>query len=287
MAFLDYYKVLNIDKSATLDDIKKAYRKLARKYHPDLNPDDDQAKQRFQEINEANEVLSDPEKRQQYDQYGQNGPQYGRTGTGGSTQQQYTGNFDEAEFSDFFEQMFGSRTGGGRRTVFKGQDIQATLNLTLSDAAHTHQQTFTINGKQIRINIPAGVADGQKIKLTGLGAEGANNGPKGDLYITFQISNDARFKRDGNQLYTDLTLDLYTALLGGEMTIDTLQGKIKLKIKPLTPNGAKVRLKGKGFPIYKKEGQFGDLYVQFHVKLPEKLNDKQIELIKKIKAEEE
>lgn len=293
MAFEDYYKVLGIQKTASLDDVKKAYRKLARKFHPDLNPNDEAAKQKFQEINEANEVLSDPEKRKKYDQYGENwqrGEEYERAQQqyrqsnenpfGGS--QGYTGNFDDGQFSDFFEQMFGSRSGGGRRNNFRGQDFNAELALTQQQAYTTHAQTFTINGKNIRINIQAGVEDGQKIKLKGLGSEGVNGGPKGDLYITFHITPDPKFKRQGNDLYTTLDIDLYTAILGGEAIIDTYGGKIKLKIQPETQNNAKVRLKGKGFPVYKKEGEFGDLYVSMHVTIPTNLTDKEKELFKQL-----
>lgn len=293
MAFEDYYKVLGISKTASVDDVKKAYRKLARKYHPDLNPNDEAAKQKFQEINEANEVLSDPEKRKKYDQYGENwqrGEEYERSQQqyrqsnenpfGGS--QGYTGNFDDGQFSDFFEQMFGNRSGGGRRNNFRGQDFNAELELTQQQAYTTHAQTFTINGKNIRINIQAGVEDGQKIKLKGLGSEGVNRGPKGDLYITFHIIADPKFKRQGNDLYTTLDIDLYTAILGGDAIIDTYGGKIKLKIQPETQNNAKVRLKGKGFPVYKKDGEFGDLYVSMNVMIPTNLTDKEKELFKQL-----
>lgn len=299
MAFVDYYKILGLDKDATQDDIKKAYRKLARKYHPDLNPDDEEAKKKFQEINEANEVLTDPEKRQKYDQYGEHWKhgeayeqaqqQQSRSASGGASGNpfegfdfDYSGNYDTGEFSDFFEQMFGSRHGGGRQTKFRGNDYHATLELTLQQAYTTHQQTFTVNGKNIRITIPAGVENGQKIKLSGQGGEGINGGPNGDLYITFSIKPDAHFQRKGHDLYAVQDIDLYTALLGGETVIDTFAGKIKIKIKQETPNDTKIRLKGKGFPIYKKEGQFGDLYVTLQVKLPTDLSDKEKELFQQL-----
>ena len=299
MAFVDYYKILGLDKDATQDDIKKAYRKLARKYHPDLNPDDEEAKKKFQEINEANEVLTDPEKRQKYDQYGEHWKhgeayeqaqqQQSRSASGGASGNpfegfdfDYSGNYDTGEFSDFFEQMFGSRHGGGRQTKFRGNDYHATLELTLQQAYTTHQQTFTVNGKNIRITIPAGVENGQKIKLSGQGGEGINGGPNGDLYITFSIKPDAHFQRKGHDLYAIQDIDLYTALLGGETVIDTFAGKIKIKIKQETPNDTKIRLKGKGFPIYKKEGQFGDLYVTLQVKLPTDLSDKEKELFQQL-----
>src|SRR5690606_31548863 len=186
------------------------------------------------------------------------------------------------EFSDFFEQMFGSRHGGGRQTKFRGNDYHATLELTLQQAYTTHQQTFTVNGKNIRITIPAGVENGQKIKLSGQGGEGINGGPNSDLYITFSIKPNAHFQRKGHDLYAVQDIDLYTALLGGETVIDTFAGKIKVKIKRETQNETKIRLKGKGFPIYKKEGQFGDLYVTLHVKLPTDLSDKEKELFQQL-----
>ena len=293
MAFVDYYKVLGIEKTASTDDVKKAYRKLARKYHPDLNPNDEAAKQKFQEINEANEVLSDSEKRKKYDQYGENwqrGEEYEKAQqqyrqSGGNTyggSQSYSGNFDDGQFSDFFEQMFGSRAGGGRRNNFRGQDLNADLELTQQQAYTTHAQTFTINGKNIRITIQAGMEDGQKIKLKGLGSEGLNGGPKGDLYITFHIVPDPKFKRQGNDLYTSLDIDLYTAILGGEGILETYGGKEKLKIHPETQNNAKVRLKGKGFPIYKKEGEYGDLYVTINIVIPTNLTDKEKELFQQL-----
>jgi len=302
MAFLDYYKVLGLDKTATQDDIKKAYRKLARKYHPDLNPNDEEAKKKFQEINEANEVLTDPDKRKKYDQYGENwkhGEEYeraqqqyhkqshsrGRTGTQNPFEGfdfDYSGNYDTGEYSDFFEELFGSRFGAGQRRAYRGQDYQAELELTLLQAASSHQQTFTVNGKNIRITVPAGVEDGQKIRLKGQGGEGAQGGPKGDLYITFRVKEDPRFQRKGADLYAKIDIDLYTALLGGEAIVDTLDGKIKVKIKPETQNGTKVRLKGKGFPLYKQEGKFGDLYGEIHVKLPTNLTDEQKKLIQQL-----
>ena len=189
-------------------------------------------------------------------------------------------------FSDFFEQMFGHRTrgGGGANAGFRGQDYHADLNLSLREAAKTHKQILTVNGKQVRITIPAGVANGQVIKLTGYGGEGINGGPAGDLYITFVIPDDSVFKRLGDDLYVDVTVDLYTALLGGDQLVDTLDGQVKLKVKPETQNGTKVRLKGKGFPVYKKEGQFGDLIVTYSVKLPTNLTEQQKEMFRKIQS---
>ena len=288
MEFVDYYKILGIDKTASQEDIKKAYRKLARKMHPDLNPNDKEAHKKFQQINEANEVLSDPEKRKKYDQYGKDWQQAEQFQQARQSQQRswdgggpsFSGQYDEGAFSDFFESLFGASAGRGRagQSKFRGQDHQASLQLNLKDAYNTHQQTFTINGKNIRITIPAGVENGQVIKLKGYGGPGVNAGPAGDLYITFSISDDPDFKRSGDDLYATATIDLYTAVLGGETIIDTLNGKVKLNVSPGTQNGTKVRLKEKGFPVYKKEGKYGDLYITFTIKIPVNLSEKEKEL---------
>ncbi|CAM4061226.1 DnaJ C-terminal domain-containing protein [Flavobacterium sinopsychrotolerans] len=291
MAFIDYYKILEVDKKATEAEIKKAYRKLARKYHPDLNPNDKEAERKFKEINEANEVLSHAENRKKYDDYGENW-QHAEEFEKSKQQRQYQGNGQQGgfggggfsgggDFSDFFESMFGGRTssGGGRRSAqFKGQDFNAELHLELKDVYTTHKRTLTINGKNIRINIPAGIENGQQIKISGMGGEGSGGGPKGDLYITFTVANHTKFKRDKNNLYATVDLDLYTALLGGEITADTFDGKVKLTVKPGTQNGTKVKLKGKGFPVYKKEGEFGDLYLTYQIQIPINLSEKEKEL---------
>jgi curved DNA-binding protein len=293
MDFIDYYKILGVDKNASEEEIKKAYRKLARQYHPDLNPNDKEANKRFQQINEANEVLSDPEKRKKYDQYGKDWKhadqfdhaRQSRQRYGGAWEGGFGGEFEEGGFSDFFESLFGSggpRRGRGRQTRFRGEDIHAELQLNLTDVYKTRQQTFTVNGKNIRITIAAGVEQGQKIRIPGQGEAGINGGPNGDLYITFNIINNTPFRRHGNDLYSTVDIDLYTALLGGEIIMDTLGGKIRIKVSPETQNGAKVRLKGKGFPVYKKEGQFGDLIVTYNVKLPVNLSEKQKELIRQL-----
>ncbi|TDS15929.1 DnaJ C-terminal domain-containing protein [Sphingobacterium paludis] len=298
MAFVDYYQVLGLEKGASADDIKKAYRKLARKYHPDMNPDDDAAKQKFQEINEANEVLTDPDKRKKYDQYGENwkhseayeqarrqdNQQRGGNPFEGYDFGGYNGNYDAGEFSDFFEQMFGSRSGGGRQTKYRGNDFTSTLELTLQQAYTTQQQTFTINGKNIRITIPAGVENGQKIRLKGQGGEGVHGGPNGDLFIQFDIKPDPAIQRKGNDLYKTQGVDLYTMVLGGEMLVDTFSGKIKVKVKPETKNGTTIRLKGRGFPVYKKENEFGDLLISLQVDLPTNLSDAELALFKQLAA---
>jgi curved DNA-binding protein len=286
MAFIDYYKILGVSKTASENDIKKAYRKLARKYHPDLNPNDKEAEKKFKEINEANEVLSNTENRKKYDEYGehwQHAEEYEKAKQQEhyqrSTGNQY-GGYSEEDFSDFFGSMFGGRSSQsrGQQVKFRGQDFNAQLQLNLKDVYTTHKRTITVNDKNIRITIPAGVENGQTIKIKGHGGKGINGGPNGDLYIEFSIVNLTPFKRDGDNLYTTVDLDLYKALLGGHITVDTFDGKAKLTIKPETQNGTKVKLKGKGFPKYKKEGQFGDLYVTYNIKTPTKLTSKEKEL---------
>ncbi len=264
-----------------------------------MNPNDKEASKRFQQLNEANEVLSDPEKRKKYDKYGKDWQhseqfeaqqrqrqQYANTGGG----EQFGGYGDGGDFSSFFESMFGGAAGGGNRGggrsrgAFKGQDINGEVNLSLRDAATTHKQTFSINGKNVRITVPAGIDNGQVIKLSGYGAPGAGGGPAGDLYITFTVNADPVFKRTGNDLYTSSTIDLYTAMLGGEALINTLDGQVKLKIKEGTQPGEKIRLKGKGFPVYKKEGEFGDLYITYDVTLPKALSEKEKQLFEELKT---
>lgn len=293
MAFIDYYKILEVDKNASEAEIKKAYRKLARKYHPDLNPNDKEAEKKFKELNEANEVLSNPENRKKYDQYGENW-EHGEEYEKARKQQQYQnsggqqrgyGNFSEfsggGDYSDFFESMFGGGT-GRRNSGFKGQDYNAELHLDLKEVYTTHQRTLTINGKNIRLTIPAGVENGQLIKISKQGGEGVNGGPKGDLYITFNIKNNTGIKRDRENLYTTVDLNLYTAILGGEITVPTFEGKVKLTVKPGTQNDTKVKLKGKGFPVYKKEGEFGDFFITYHIVIPTNLSDKEKDLFSEL-----
>ena len=290
MGFIDYYKVLGIDKKASPSEVKKAFRKLARKYHPDLNPSDRDAELKFKQINEAHEVLSDPEKRKKYDEYGEDwqhadeiekarkararsGPFGGYTYTRGAVD----------EFSDFFESMFGGGRFSRRRDIkSRGQDYSAKLRLKLTQAYITQKHTIKVNNKSIRITIPAGIENGQTVKIPGYGGPGLGGGPNGDLLITIAIENDTTFTREGNNLYRTIEIPLTTAVLGGEITLVTLSGKVKLKVKPLTQNGAKVKLSGKGFPKYKKEGQFGDMIITYNVKIPQKLTPKQRSLFEEL-----
>ncbi len=289
----DHYRTLGVERMASTDAIKAAYRKLARKYHPDLNPNDPEANRKFQAINEANEVLSDPETRKKYDRWGdqwkhateleQAERERGQrteggafTGGGGRTRS------GEQDYSDLFGDLFGGSD--GRRVRFRGQDLRSELHLDLREAYTSHQRTLSVNGKAIRITIPAGVENGQTIRIPGQGGPGMNGGPAGDLYLTFVVPDDPRFKRVGADLFTTVDLDLYTALLGGELMLETLAGTVKLKVPTGTANGTKVKLKGKGFPRYKQEGHFGDLYVTYAVKLPTELSEQERALFTELAA---
>ncbi|NDC41996.1 MAG: J domain-containing protein [Chitinophagia bacterium] len=285
MDYIDYYQVLGVPKTATDDEIKKAYRKLARKYHPDLNPNDNVAKTKFQQVNEANEVLSDPENRKKYDKFGADWKHADQLEQAARQRGQHrpygTSSASGDEFSAFFEQMFG----GGRSrsaTRFRGQDVQAELTLDLKDIFTTHKRVITVNGKDIRLTIPAGVENGQVIKLKGQGGPGVNGGPDGDLYITYHINSLPGWVREGNDLLTDLPIDLYTAVLGGEVIVTTPTSKLKLKVQPETQNGAKARLKGKGVPVYKTDNDAGDLIVTYQVKLPVHLSTREKTLFEEL-----
>lgn len=284
MAFIDYYQILGVDKKATEDEIKKAYRKLARKYHPDLNPNDNEAVRKFKEVNEANEVLSNAENRKKYDKYGKDWKHADELDKQKQQQQQYGrgqqgnySNYGDSDYSDFFESMFGggaSRANRGQMK-YKGQDLSAELKLNIRDVYTTHKHTIVINGKNVRFTIPAGLKNEQVLRIIGHGGEGVNSGPNGDLLITFIIENDTKFKLDNQHLHTTVDLDLYKAMLGDTITVDTFDGKVTLKVKPETQNGTKVKLKGKGFPVYKKEGEFGDLYITYNIVLPTHLTEKE------------
>lgn len=306
MDYKDYYKVLGVDKNATTEQIKKAYRKLARQHHPDVNPNDAEAERRFKEVNEANEVLSDSEKRKKYDQFGADWQRYQQQPGGGGRGGQSGGGFDWSQytqdgdfggggspfgeggdFSDFFGSLFGNMSGGGRGAGSRpgaGQDLQAELEIPLEEAYHGGPRTITVNGKSLRLNIAPGIADGQTIRLRDQGSPGRNGGPNGSLLITFRIAPDARYVRTGNNLTQDVPVGIYTALLGGEQTVDTLGGPVKIKIKPETPNSTRLRLRGKGFPVYKQEGQFGDLYLRLNLTSPQNLTDQEKALFQQLAA---
>ena len=301
MAFIDYYKVLGVEKSATQEEIRKAFRKLSKKYHPDRNKSPE-AKQRFQEINEANMVLGNPEKRKKYDEYGENwqhadefetqrrqyrqGNGYNFGGFGGFGDFTHSAG-NTSSFSDFFESLFGEHIfGTQQRRSAKGQDYEAELSLNLCDILTTKKQIININGNNLRITVPAGIADGQKIRIRGKGAPAPQGGSSGDLYITFRINDDARFRREGNDIHTSANVDIFTLMLGGEMDVPTLDGNVRLHIKPATQPDSKLRLRGKGIPVYKKEDERGDLIILIKARIPT-LNERQRELIIKCRKEGE
>jgi len=285
MAFLDYYKILGIQKEASEDKIKKAYRKLARKYHPDLNPNDKEAEQKFKDVNEANEVLSNTENRKKYDAYGKDWKHADEIEKQKKESAKYasagSGTFDESEYADIFESMFGRsrKSARGQRNIkFRGQDYQANMTVNLSQLFDTYKEIININGKKVRITIPAGLENGQKLRVKNKGGKGVNGGPNGDVVITFTVRNDTPYRRENDNLHLNTKLPLYTALLGGELAISTIAGKVKLKIKPETKNGTVVRLKGKGMPVYKSKNKFGDLFIHYEIEIPTSLSEKEKEL---------
>ncbi|GAB2944494.1 J domain-containing protein [Hymenobacter coalescens] len=302
MDYKDYYKILGVEKTATKDQIKKAYRKLARQYHPDVNPNDAEAERKFKEVNEANEVLSDDEKRQKYDQLGADWQRYqqagGRSGAGGFDWSQYAGQGgfgggyggadfgDAGDFSDFFGSIFGNMHGAGGRgrgtRPAAGHDYQADMELTLEEAYHGGPRTVNVNGKSLRLTIKPGVEDGQTIRLRDQGAPGRHGGPNGSLLITFRLRPDARYVRTGHDLTMDVPVSLFKALLGGEQVVDTLGGPVKIKLKPETANNTRLRLRGKGFPVYGRADQHGDLYLRLQVELPQHLSEKEKDLVRQL-----
>ena len=303
MDYKDYYKALGVDKTATAEQIKKAYRKLARQYHPDVNPNNPDAERRFKEANEAHEVLSDPDKRKKYDQFGADWQHYQQANAGGRGAAGAAGGFDwsqytqgnsfegfggeqSGDFSDFFSSMFGNMGGAGGRSTRPGagQDYQAELELTLEEAYHGGPRTITVNGKNLRLTIAPGVADGQTIRLRDQGGAGRNGGPNGSLLISFRVPPSPRYARTGDDLMQDVPVPLYRALLGGEQTVETLGGPVKIKIKPETANGTRLRLRGKGFPVYRQAGQFGDLYLRLSVEMPQHLTEPEKELLRQLAA---
>lgn len=286
MEYKDYYKTLGVEKAATQAEIKKAYRALAKKYHPDKNKGDKAAEERFKDISEAYEVLSDETKRSQYERLGANWRQYQQQqengfpggqyqwqppGGGGFGSQTYEGTGDDggSDFSDFFKQFFGGRFSGGYGgRQRKGQDYEADMEISLLEAYSGTYRLLHVNGKQLRISTKPGVADGQVLRVKGKGAPGSGGAENGDLFIKIKVLPHPRLERKGDNLFTDLEVDMYTAILGGEVQVQTLAGALKLKIPAGTQNGKSLRLREKGMPVYGKPDKFGDLYVNVKVLLP-------------------
>lgn len=293
MAYIDYYNIMGVDKNATESEIKKAYRKLARKYHPDVNKDNPEAAKKFQELNEANEVLSDPEKRKKYDQYGADWKHAEQFEQQKQYQQQHHSHYGDfsnpfsgegsSDFSDFFNDLFGgaSRSSSSRRS-FKGQDFNAVLKVERSTLFENQERVIEVGGKKIKVKIPAGVQNEQKIRLKGLGGEGFQSKEKGDLIIELQVIEDVNYKVKDLNIYMDAPLPLYTAILGGSQEVLTPNGVVQIKVPQLTKNGKQIRVRGKGYPKFKMPEQKGDLYITWHVTLPEQLSEEEINLFKQL-----
>ncbi len=306
MKYTDYYKILGVSKDASQKEIKKAYRKLAAKYHPDKNPDDKAAEEKFKEANEANEVLSDPEKRKKYDTLGENWQAYQQ---GGGDWQQYTQQgqrgrrgggqsftfegdpsdfFDSSGHSSFFDMFFGegresfSSRGQRQQRAFKGQSIEAEMPITLQEAYEGSQRTFELNGKKMRITIKPGAYDQQRLRLKGKGYPGANGGTAGDLFIILKMLPDSRFKREGDDLILNTNVDLYTAILGGKIEVPTMTGNVKMPIPKGSESGKILRLKNKGMPVYGKKNEYGHLLVKLKVTLPKNLTSEEEALFQKL-----
>jgi curved DNA-binding protein len=295
MEYKDYYKILGVSKKATADEIKKSYRKLAVKYHPDKNPDNKAAEEKFKEVSEAYDVLGDPEKKKKYDDLGESWQNYQQQkrqgGDGDFDWSQWTagqgGGFYQYEGgegfgSDFFDSIFGQFGGqGGRQTrAAKGSDYQASITLSLEEAYFGAPREFEVHGKKVRIRLKPGTSDGQVIRLNGYGSPGRNGGTAGDLYISVTVLPHALYQRKANDLYTDFPVDLYTAILGGTANLHSLKGAVKITIPKLSANGKVIRMKGLGMPVYGHPDQFGDLYAKLNVVLPEKLSDEEEELFR-------
>lgn len=302
MEYKDYYKVLGVERSATQDQIKKAYRKLAVKYHPDKNPGDKAAEEKFKEISEAYQVLGNEESRKKYDELGANWKQYENMGYGGQGFQGFDGQgfegFGNSGFSDFFDMFFGGHGGGGfdfgninfggggrgrtRTRAMKGQDLTASIDMTLREAYFGSQRMFKIGGETIKISIKPGVKDGQTLRVKGKGNPGYNGGENGDLLLKIHIMQDPVYQRDGDDMIRNINIDVYTAILGGKVEIDTMKGNVNVPIKPQTQNNSMLRLKGLGMPHYGKEGN-GSLLLKVQLMLPNHFSEKELDLIKKAK----
>ncbi len=303
MIYKDYYKELGVAKTATAAEIKKAYRTLANKYHPDKTKGDKAAEEKFKDINEANEVLSDPVKRKKYDQFGADWKHYEEAGAqpggfdwskyaAGGGGQTYRTTMNESDFmsadesaGDLFEMLFGQRSGqhrGRRSVVTKGEDLETETTLSLEEAYHGTMRLIHLNDQTIKVTIKPGVADQQTLRIPGKGGRGSGGGPNGDLYLNVRIAPHPEFLRKGNDLHCSLPVELYTAVLGGKTRIKTLKGQVTVTILKGTPNGKELRLQGLGMPVYGKKNEFGNLLVKVDILLPEQLSEEEIELFRKL-----
>lgn len=301
MEYKDYYKILGVDKTASQQEIKKAYRRLARQYHPDVNPGDKSAEARFKEINEAYEVLSDPEKRKKYDELGASWQQWqrmggdprgfdwsqwfagGQAGGGPRVHVEYgdLGDLFGGGFSEFFRTIFGDM--GGAEYVRqarsrRGNDVEYPVEITLEEAYTGTTRILQLDNRRLEVKIPAGVDTGSRVRIAGEGAPGIGGGQKGDLYLKISVLPHKIFERKGDDLYCEVPIDLYTAVLGGEVAVPTLKGQVMLKIPPETQGGKRFRLKGLGMPNLKNPSVKGDLYAEAKIVLPRGLSKQEKEL---------
>jgi curved DNA-binding protein len=308
MEYRDYYETLGISRNAEAAEIRRAYRSLARQYHPDLNPNNKEAEERFKALNEAYEVLSDPEKRKKYDQFGRDWQRYQQApgagdfdwsrwqqqpGGAGSTYT-YTTAEDvedlfgaEQGFSDFFESLFGRgrpQAGQARARPQRGQDLEHPVEVTLREAFTGTTRLMTKDGRQLEVRIPPGVRTGSRVRMSGEGAPGRGAGEAGDLYLVVDVLPDPQFERAGDDLTTDVEVPLYTATLGGEVAVPTLGGTVKLSVPAGTQNGRRFRLRGRGMPQLRQPENYGDLYAVVRVRLPEHLNDEERALFEQLRA---
>jgi len=301
MEYKDYYKVMGVAKNATTDEIKKAFRKLAVKYHPDKNPGDKKAEEKFKEIAEANEVLSDPVKRKKYDELGANWKEYEQQqaqgggfygGQGGGYRQQRGGDFSAEDFggggfSDFFESIFGGGGGfssSGKRSTraARGHDFQTEMDITLEEAFNGGPKQISLNGQLLKLTLKPGIQEGQVIRLKGKGGEGANGGANGDLLITIHIAKHARYEVKGNDIFFDQPVDIYKAVLGGKIAVQLIDKQIMMDIPPGTDSDKKFRLKGMGMRLFDQPDARGDAYVRIQIKVPKTLTPREKELFEQL-----
>jgi curved DNA-binding protein len=291
--YKDYYKILEIDKNATPAEVKKAYRTLAKKNHPDKNLGDKKAEERFKLVNEANEVLGNPEKRKQYDELGENWQQNQQNqNQQRNPNQQYRqgnqgfGGGNQEDFSDFFEQFFSQQRGGNQQQnqARKGGDYETEMEISLEEAFAGTSRIIQLENEKLRVTTKPGAYTDQQLRIKNKGAKGSSDANRGDLFVRIRVADNPKFIRKGDDLHQTANINLYDAILGNEIIIETLSGKLKIKIPAGTQNGKTIRLKGKGMPVYEKTGTFGDFYILIQIQIPEKLSDKQKALFEELKA---